>query len=515
MVRSSYKHTDQRKSFKFWNALSNRLGLKNFTYDVPEHAQSWPYMLGGITLSGFVILIITGIYLAQFYNPNQLNSNESVLYIISQAPFGNFARSVHFWASNLVFILVILHLVRTFITGSYKRPREFTWLAGLGLLGVTIGFLFTGTMLSLGQEGVEAMGHNSEAGLLLGKIGTWFTGGFTHSVPLIGRVYVAHITILGALFVLFMILHVYMIKIQGMSPKANKDALVGKSKEKVSHFSTHLKKLAGWSFILIAVVSLLALVWPESLSSPGVAGIEATKPPWMFLWIFGMEDVFGIKSLIWGTSLLFIVLAALPFIDRSPYLSPWRRKRIMALGLAIMIGLIYLSINAWRTPIMSKTGEGYVPRTVQQLKNFVFPMAYAHNMPFLSFSPNVVKPSQSVTISGDGLKNDGDYRVYLKSPQKTILLGVANVANGKDMFDADFNIPAGIPGDNYSVEMRSVKNPQFDYTATLQLSVQPATPITAPENPTHTGYPIPRKEIPLIIGLIVITLVIGGLLLFK
>ncbi len=503
------------KSDVIWDTLNNRLGLKHFAYHVPEHAQSWPYMLGGITLAGFVILIVTGIYLGQFYNPNQLNSHQSVLYIISQAPFGNFARSVHFWTANIVFGLVIAHLIRTFITGSYKRPREVTWLAGLGLLAVTIGFLFTGTMLSLGQEGVEALEHNSEAGLLIGKVGAWFTGSFTSSVPLIGRVYVAHITILGALLALFLAIHVYMIKIQGMSPKASQNAHVGKSHERVSYFNVHLKKLTGWAFILVAVVSLLALIWPESLTSVGAAGVEQTKPPWMFLWIFGMEDVFGIKSLIWGPALLFALLAAIPFIDRSPYLSPWKRKRIMALGLAIAAGLIYLSINAWRTPIMTMPSEGYLPRTVQQLKNFVFPVAYAHNMPFLSFTPTVVKPGQDVKISGDGLKTDGNYDIYLKSSQKNILLGVATVDNGKDMFDADFTVPANLPGDNYSVEMHSLKTPAFSFTATLQLAVQPTAATTSPAMPTHQSYPIPNKEVPWIIGLIAVSLALGWLLLFR
>lgn len=265
---------------KLWGTFSDRVGLQNFHYAVPEHAQALPYMLGGIALAGFMILIASGIFLAQFYNPNQLSSNESVGYLISSVPFGNFIRSVHYWTATVVFVVVMLHLIRAFISGSYKKPREFTWLSGLGLLAVTIGFIFTGTMLSLGQEGIEAMEHNGEVGHLMGTLGIWFTAGFSMSVPLIGRVYVAHITILGALFALFIVAHMYLIKTHGISPKATKDALAESTHGLGrGHFDQHIVKLTGWALILVAIVSLLALIWPESLISNGVAGVEATKPP--------------------------------------------------------------------------------------------------------------------------------------------------------------------------------------------------------------------------------------------
>jgi len=160
----------------FWEKVDERLGLSGLAYPVPEYANSLPYVLGGITLIGFVILIVTGVVLAQFYHPHPSDAHESVLYIITEAPWGDFIRSVHFWTANLMVVTALLHLIRVFVTGSYKRPREFNWLVGVGLLAVTLGFVFTGTVLKWDQEGVEALAHNWEIGELLGLWGVWFTG---------------------------------------------------------------------------------------------------------------------------------------------------------------------------------------------------------------------------------------------------------------------------------------------------------------------------------------------------
>lgn len=181
----------------FWDKVDERLGLSGLAYPVPEHANSLPYVLGGITFFGFLVLIATGVLLAQFYHPHPANAHDSVLYIITQAPFGDFIRSVHFWTANLVVVTALLHLIRVFTTASYKRPREVNWLVGLGLLAVTLDFVFTGTVLKWDQEGVEALAHNREIGELLGLWGVWFTNDLTVSAPLLTRLYLGHITVLS------------------------------------------------------------------------------------------------------------------------------------------------------------------------------------------------------------------------------------------------------------------------------------------------------------------------------
>ena len=184
-----------------WQAIDERLGVSGLAYPVPSHANGIGYILKeGSPYSASPNLAVTGIWLAQFYHPTPATARESVVYIMNVAPLGDVVRGLHFWVANIVMATVLLHMGRVFVTGSYKRPREANWLdTGLGLLGVTLGLIFTGTVLKWDQEGYEALGHNVEAGDLLGAIGFWFSSDFTTSLPIIGRLYIAHIIILPAI----------------------------------------------------------------------------------------------------------------------------------------------------------------------------------------------------------------------------------------------------------------------------------------------------------------------------
>lgn len=333
----------------FWDKLDERLGLSGLAYPVPAHANSLPYVLGGITLFGFIILIATGVLLAQFYHPHPADAHDSVIYIITQAPFGDFIRSVHFWTANLVVITVLLHLIRVFVTGSYKRPREVNWLVGLGLLAVTLGFVFTGTVLKWDQEGIEALAHNREIGSLLGLWGVWFTNEFTRSVPILTRLYLGHVTLLPAAFTLLLLAHVYLIKQLGMSPAATEQATSGPPTQEqgTSRFTEHLRKMTGYGLLLLTLAGVLALLWPAPLGRAGVPGAEVTKPPWMFLPFYPLEDVFGIRGLFVGSIILFGLLALVPFMDRSPWLSPRRRRGIIVAGIIVLVLLVVLGGYAW------------------------------------------------------------------------------------------------------------------------------------------------------------------------
>lgn len=155
--------------------LDERLGLNTLSYPVPAHANSVLYTLGGITLFGILVLFGTGIYLTQFYHADPGEARDSMAYIITTARLGDYVRSVHYWMANLVMITLLLHVIRVFTTGAYRPPRELNWVAGVGLLAIMLGLVFTGTVLKWDQEAWEALQHNQEVGDLLGGAGTWFT----------------------------------------------------------------------------------------------------------------------------------------------------------------------------------------------------------------------------------------------------------------------------------------------------------------------------------------------------
>ena len=333
-----------------WDAIDERLGLSGLAYPVPAHANGIGYVLGGITLVGFLILGVTGIWLAQFYHPTPATARESVVYVMNVAPLGDLVRGVHFWVANIVMATVLLHMGRVFVTGSYKRPREANWLIGLGLLGVTLGLIFTGTILKWDQEGFEALGHNVEMGDLLGAFGFWFSEEFAASLPILGRLYMAHIVILPALGTLLVIAHFLLVKRHGMSAlPAQADAAVdgGPVPDKGgSTFTAHLVRMAGFGLLMLAVATILSLVWPAGLGERPIPGTETTKPPWMFLPFYPFEDWFGLSALLWVPAILFGALALVPFVDRSPYRSPTRRRLVIVIGAVVAVAAVLLVIYA-------------------------------------------------------------------------------------------------------------------------------------------------------------------------
>jgi len=321
---------------RFLDAVDERLGLRALQYQVPEHANNLAWNLGGLTAAALAILILTGIVLTQFFSPNPNVANASVRHIVLDVWGGRFVRGVHFWAAQAMYVLAVLHLLRVFLTGSFKRPREGNWLVGVAMLALVIAALFTGTVIKWDQEGFEALAHNLEIGRLLGGGGFWFTDSFSRDLPLLVRLYVAHIVIIPGLILGLFTLHGALIKRHGISPSP---AVPDAPKEPREPFTHHLRRLGALSLVLLGVLGVLAVVFPPGLGSAPVEGIEVTKPLWMFWWLYTLENQWGVSAILWGSVVLFAVLAAVPFLDRSPTRG-WRRRPVATSLLVIAFAII-------------------------------------------------------------------------------------------------------------------------------------------------------------------------------
>ncbi len=336
----------------FLDLLRERLGLDGLAYPVPGYANALPYTLGGITLTGFVILFVTGIYLAQFYHPHPADAHASVVALVTSAPLGDVVRSIHFWTAQIVTVTVLLHLLRVLFTGAYKRPREINWYVGLGLLAVTLGLVFTGSVLKFDQEGLEALQHNKEAAEVIGALGGWFSPDFSRTVPLLTRLFNGHATILPLLFGLLIAIHAFLVKQHGISPRPTHEAVSRRtSGEGEARFSSHARRILGYGLVLFAAALVLSLLWPAPLGQPGVAGAEVTKPWWMFLWLFPAEEAWGVRALVVVPAILGGLLALVPVVDRSPYLSPARRKALLLVAALILVGIAVSGVAAALRPV--------------------------------------------------------------------------------------------------------------------------------------------------------------------
>ncbi len=340
---------------RVWQWIDERLGLEDLAYPVPAHANNVLFTLGGVTAFGVVILIASGIYLTQFYHGDPSQARESIEYIITTARFGDFVRNLHFWMANLVTITLLLHVLRVFVTGSYRAPRELNWIVGVGLLSVILGLLFTGTVLKWDQEGWEALQHNEEIGELLGGAGVWFTSEFTTSSPILERLFIAHIAILPLVLIGLMAVHFYLIKHHGISsmpgheelkPGELTDTEAAMRREGNVPFANHALHIAGWGLLLTTVASFLALVVAAPLGDVIEPGEEKTKPLWIFLPLYPFEDWIGIRALLWVPIAAVVGLATVPFIDRFGSSSLRRRWVLIAAALVIIVALVALAIYA-------------------------------------------------------------------------------------------------------------------------------------------------------------------------
>jgi ubiquinol-cytochrome c reductase cytochrome b subunit len=337
-----------------WDAVDDRLGISALRYPVPEHANNVAWSLGGIAAAMFVILIVTGIVLVQFYNPTPEGANASVRDIEQNLWLGSFIRGVHFWAAQAMYVTAALHLLRVVFTGSYKKPREGNYLLGVAMFGLVILALFTGTVLKWDQEGYEALSHNLEVGKLLGGAGFWFSPGFASNVPILVRLYGAHVVLIPVLIFGLLVWHGLLVKRHRISPHpslpTDASGTQATTAEPTEPFTHHLRRVTAFSLVVLGVLGLLTVLFPPVVGPEPVAGLEVTLPPWPFWWMFTLENWLGLSGILWGGAGLFLILVLVPFVDRNAR-RHWRTRPVaISLATLVVVAIIVLTILAVTTP---------------------------------------------------------------------------------------------------------------------------------------------------------------------
>ncbi len=152
-----HKHDDTPRN-RALGVLSNvflHLHPAKINRDAVRYSYTWG--MGGITFYLFIVLTLTGVMLMFYYHPSKVQAFRDVLYLEHDVPFGKLLRNMHRWAAHLMVIGVWLHMFRVFLTGSYKKPREFNWNIGVLLLVFTLLLSFTGYLLPDDQLGFWAV----------------------------------------------------------------------------------------------------------------------------------------------------------------------------------------------------------------------------------------------------------------------------------------------------------------------------------------------------------------------
>lgn len=321
---------------------------------VPEEATAWYYTLGMGWLSFyfFVLETITGIILMIYYIPSVNQAYNTMQQLMGDVPLGNLMRNLHRLGGHFMVGVVFLHMIRTYITGSYKAPRQFAWFTGVVLLFATLVLSFSGYLLPWDQLAYWAVTIGSSMADSAPLVGN-ATNLIVRGAPDIGqgtliRFYLLHVLLLPLVALIIISMHYYSVRKQEISPFHEMFENHTPSKRKIPFIPDQL-------FFEIALIALLTFAfivvnqyfWNAKLENHAdpLVTPQHTKAPWYFLWLQGllkMGDKFGFGVAF--PTVMFGAMFLLPYIDRNPSRRFKDRKIALAGG---VVALVLLAVQTY------------------------------------------------------------------------------------------------------------------------------------------------------------------------
>ena len=317
------------------------------------------FRLGFFTSFFFFVELFTGLILMVYYTPSPGEAYTSILNLMSNVPFGQLLRDLHRLGAEGMVIFTFLHMMRTFLTGSYKKDRSFTWLTGVVLLGVTLLLSFSGYLLPWDQLAYWAVTIGTSMADAAPLVGTQanliLRGAPDIAANGLLRFYLIHVVLAPLAAILVISIHYYKVSREhGISQPARIDEGDATPEEKkvAKQRIDYIPDLFSHEVFLTSL-GLLAMVaaitvggWHaalEHVANPQVTPLD-TKAPWYFWWLQGMLKL-GDKTLM-GIILPTIIVGLLlgvPYIDRNPHRSLFKRPLAVGIGLLGVTTLIVLS----------------------------------------------------------------------------------------------------------------------------------------------------------------------------
>jgi quinol-cytochrome oxidoreductase complex cytochrome b subunit len=363
----------------------------------------YSWRLGYIASVLFGILVTTGVYLMFFYTPSVTSAYGDMQHLRTGVGFGQLVRNVHRWSAHLMVLVVLAHMVRVFLAGAYKRPRQFNWALGMALLTLTLGFSFTGYLLPWDQLSYWAVtvGTNlmNYVPLVGGVLRELLIGGEQIGQATLQRFYALHVAVLPLALGLLLTVHIWRVRKDGFAVKrggtgafAEEATVVPDVAIDAGAATTDPATAVGARVRLLGVVDRESVTaeerltddtvftWPHLLVRHVVVGLgtaatvlalgiafaaplrsianpnltpEPAKAPWYFV---GLQELLSrFDPLVAGILVpagALIVLTLLPYVDRNPATEARNRKvAICAFLIVVTVGVILTVVGlAFRGP---------------------------------------------------------------------------------------------------------------------------------------------------------------------
>ena len=376
MIRGAVRTLDERTG----TAPFLRKALR---YVFPDH---WSFLLGEVALYSFVVLVLTGIYLTLFFEPGTervvyhggvatMNGTEmsaayrSVLEISFDVKAGLLIRQTHHWAADVFVVAIVLHLIRVFFTGAFRKPRELTYLIGVAMLTLALleGYLGYSMVDDLLSGMGLAIGYAVAMSIpVIGAplaLAIW-DGPFPGSPAFWSRMYITHVLVLPVVIALLLGLHLFLVAsrhhTQFRGPRATERRVVGQPA-----FPAQAPRSLGLFFATAGVLFLLGglvQINPIWLWGPYhvAESTNGAQPDWYLGWLIGalrltpgfdltIAGVTLVPNPFWGgvlfPAVVFTLVAFWPWLERfvtadrrphnlldRPRDAPWRT----AIGAALL-----------------------------------------------------------------------------------------------------------------------------------------------------------------------------------
>ncbi len=334
----------------------------------------WYYGDGAALTLLLGVLILTGAMMTLTYAPTADAAYESVVHITERQVAGWFIRGLHYWSAGFMVVMLVIHILRQILVAGYKFPREGTWLIGVLMFFLVMTMSFTGYVLRWDERSIHAlrvalhMFHNVP---LIGEyLVVLVQGGSDPGTTMVTRIYAVHVIFIPVLLILLASWHVYLVVIHGVTSIEERRKPVhttqqqrelyekqAESKTRGERFHPETTARSGaLAFVVFILVVVIAFFAGPRRLMPAANLTERSIPAeeWWFWWYSGLIALLppwlAPSFVVAFPIVLFLILVALPFVDRSPYRGV--RKRPIAVTVVILISgsLLYLSDLRRRSP---------------------------------------------------------------------------------------------------------------------------------------------------------------------